>query len=52
LLVALARKPTREQIAEATGLDPKKVESIKRAAQPPISLQEPTGATRSPSWAS
>jgi RNA polymerase primary sigma factor len=43
LLVALGREPTLEQIAEATGLDPSKVESIKRAAQPPISLQKPVG---------
>ncbi|MEA2264627.1 MAG: polymerase primary sigma factor [Solirubrobacteraceae bacterium] len=43
LVTALARDPTTEQIAEVTGIDPAEVESIRRSAQAPISLEKPVG---------
>ena len=43
LAPALGREPTTEEIAEVTGIDPEQVESIKRSAQAPISLEKPVG---------
>jgi RNA polymerase primary sigma factor len=43
LVTALGREPTPEEIAELTGIEPAEVESIKRSAQAPISLEKPVG---------
>ena len=43
LVTGLGREPTAEEIAEVTGLEPEEVESIKRSAQAPISLEKPVG---------
>ncbi len=43
LTTGLGRVPTADEIAEVTGLKPEEVESIKRAAQAPISLEKPVG---------
>ena len=43
LLTALGREPTPAEIAEVTGIDPEEVDSIKRSAQAPISLEKPVG---------
>jgi RNA polymerase primary sigma factor len=43
LVTALGRDPTPEEIAEITGLDPEEVDSIRRSAQAPISLEKPVG---------
>jgi RNA polymerase primary sigma factor len=43
LVTALAREPTPEEIAEVTGIDPEEVDSMKRFAQAPISLEKPVG---------
>jgi RNA polymerase primary sigma factor len=44
LATALGREPTAEEIADVvTGIDPDDVESIKRFAQAPISLEKPVG---------
>jgi RNA polymerase primary sigma factor len=43
LMTGLGREPTVEEIAEVTGLEPDEVESIKRSAQAPISLEKPVG---------
>ena len=43
LLTALGREPTREEIAGVTGIDPEEIDSIKRSAQAPISLEKPMG---------
>ncbi|HYB24815.1 MAG TPA: sigma-70 domain-containing protein, partial [Solirubrobacteraceae bacterium] len=42
-MTGLGREPTAEEIAEVTGIEPEEVESIKRFAQPPISLEKPVG---------
>ena len=34
---------TAEEISEATGIDPEEVDSIKRSAQAPVSLEKPVG---------
>ena len=39
----LGREPTAEEIAEVTGIEPEEVESIRRLAQVPISLEMPVG---------
>ena len=39
----LGREPTAEEIAELTGIAPEEVESIKRSAQAPVSLEKPVG---------
>src|SRR5690349_3377859 len=44
LVTELGRDPTVEEIAEVTGIEPEEVESIKRSAQPPVSLEKPVGA--------
>jgi RNA polymerase primary sigma factor len=43
LVTALGREPTPGEIAEVTGIDPEEVDSIKRSAQAPISLEKPVG---------
>ena len=43
LITALGREPTVEEIAEVTGIEPEDVESIKRSAQAPVSLEKPVG---------
>ncbi len=43
LVTELGREPTPEEIAELTGIEPDEVESIKRSAQAPISLEKPIG---------
>jgi RNA polymerase primary sigma factor len=44
LATALGREPTAEEIADVVaGIDPDEVESIKRSAQAPISLDKPVG---------
>jgi len=43
LVTALGREPTVEEIAEVTGIDAGEVDSIKRSAQAPISLEKPVG---------
>ena len=43
LMTGLGREPTTEEIAEVTGIEPEEVESIRRSAQAPISLEKPVG---------
>jgi len=44
LVTEFGREPTAEEIAEVvTGIEPGEVDSIKRSAQAPISLQKPVG---------
>ena len=43
LVTELGREPTPEEIAEHTGIEPDEVESIKRSAQAPVSLEKPVG---------
>jgi RNA polymerase primary sigma factor len=43
LVTELGREPTPEEIAELTGIEPEEVESIKRSAQAPVSLEKPVG---------
>jgi RNA polymerase primary sigma factor len=43
LLTGLGREPTADEIAEVTGIEPEEVESIRRSAQAPISLEKPVG---------
>ena len=43
LVTALGREPNAEEIAEVTGIEPEEVDSIKRSAQAPISLEQPVG---------
>ena len=43
LVTGLGREPTIEEIAEVTGIEPEDVESIKRSARAPISLEKPVG---------
>ncbi len=40
LVTELGREPTADEIAEVTGIDPEEVDSIKRSAQAPVSLEE------------
>ncbi len=42
-MTGLGREPTVEEIAEVAGVEPEEVESIKRWAQAPISLEKPVG---------
>jgi RNA polymerase primary sigma factor len=39
----LGREPSIAELAEATGIDPADVESLKRSAQTPVSLEKPVG---------
>src|ERR671937_289018 len=41
LVTELGREPTAEEIAEVTGIEPEEVDSIKRSAQAPVSLEKP-----------
>ncbi len=43
LVTAFGREPTPEEIAEVIGIEPDEVESIKRSAQTPLSLEKPVG---------
>ena len=43
LVTQLGREPTPDEIAAVTGIDPDEVDSIKRSAQAPISLEKPVG---------
>src|SRR6202008_4099395 len=43
LVTELGREPTAEEIAEVTGIEPDEVESIKRSAQAPVSLEKRVG---------
>src|SRR3979411_1530134 len=43
LATQLGREPTAEEIAEVTGIEPDEVDSIKRSAQAPVSLEKPVG---------
>ena len=43
LVTELGREPTLEDIAEVIGIEPEEVDSIKRSAQAPISLEKPVG---------
>ena len=43
LMTGLGREPTVDEIGDVTGIEPEEVESIKRSAQTPISLQKPVG---------
>jgi RNA polymerase primary sigma factor len=43
LVTELGREPTPEEIAHHTGIDPEEVDSIKRSAQAPVSLEKPVG---------
>src|SRR5713101_3155876 len=40
---AIARALTADEIAEVTGIEPEEVDSIKRSAQAPVSLEKPVG---------
>jgi RNA polymerase primary sigma factor len=43
LLSEFGRDPTIEEIAAKTGIDPEEVDTIKRSAQVPVSLERPVG---------
>jgi RNA polymerase primary sigma factor len=43
LVTELGREPSPEEIAGVTGIDPEEVDSIKRSAQAPVSLEKPVG---------
>ena len=43
LATALGREPTFEEIAEVTGMKPEEVETVRRSARAPISLEKPVG---------
>src|SRR5271165_397974 len=43
LMTGLGREPTTDEVAEVTGMEPDEVESIRRSAQAPISLEKPIG---------
>ncbi|MGA2924684.1 MAG: sigma-70 family RNA polymerase sigma factor [Solirubrobacteraceae bacterium] len=43
LATGLGREPTTDEIADVTGIEPEEVESIKRFARAPVSLQRPVG---------
>jgi RNA polymerase primary sigma factor len=43
LATALGHEPTAEEIAEVTDIDPEEIDSIKRSARAPISLEKPVG---------
>jgi RNA polymerase primary sigma factor len=52
LVTVFGREPTAEELAEVTGIDAEEVDSIKRSARAPISLEKPVGDGESPSSAS
>jgi RNA polymerase primary sigma factor len=43
LVTELGHEPTAEEIAEVTGIEPEEVDSIKRSARAPVSLEKPVG---------
>jgi RNA polymerase primary sigma factor len=43
LVTVFGRDPTADEIAELTGIEPEEVDSIKRSARAPISLEKPVG---------
>src|ERR1700722_5443088 len=43
LVTVLGREPTADEIAEVTGIEPEEIDSIKRSARAPISLEKPVG---------
>ncbi len=43
LVTQLGHEPTAEEIADVTGIEPGEVDSIKRSAQAPVSLEKPVG---------
>jgi RNA polymerase primary sigma factor len=43
LVTELGREPTLEEIADVAGVEPDEIDSIKRSAQAPISLEKPVG---------
>ena len=43
LVTAFGREPTTEEVAELTGIEPDEVDSLKRSAQAPVSLEKPVG---------
>jgi RNA polymerase primary sigma factor len=43
LVTELGHEPTTEEIAEVTGIEPEEVDSIKRSARAPVSLDTPIG---------
>ena len=43
LVTELGREPTAQEIADLIGIDPDEVDSIKRSAQAPVSLEKPVG---------
>jgi RNA polymerase primary sigma factor len=43
LVTQVGHEPTAEEIADVTGIEPQEVESIKRSARAPISLEKPVG---------
>src|ERR671923_287534 len=43
LVTELGREPTPDEIADVTGIEPEEVDSIKRSAQAPVSLEKPVG---------
>jgi RNA polymerase primary sigma factor len=43
LMTGLGREPTADEIAEVSGIEPEAVESIRRFAQTPVSLEMPVG---------
>jgi RNA polymerase primary sigma factor len=43
LMTGLGREPTADEIAEVSGIEPEEVESIRRFAQTPVSLEMPVG---------
>jgi RNA polymerase primary sigma factor len=43
LVTGLGREPTIEEIADVSGIEPEEVESVKRSARVPVSLEKPVG---------
>jgi RNA polymerase primary sigma factor len=43
LVTELGHEPTADEIADVTGIEPEEVDSIKRSAQAPVSLEKPVG---------
>jgi RNA polymerase primary sigma factor len=43
LITELGHEPTAEEVSDVTGIDPEEVDSIKRSARAPVSLEKPVG---------
>ena len=43
IVTKLGHEPTADEIADVTGIEPEEVDSIKRFARAPISLEKPMG---------